>query len=89
MRKAIVHVNRHQIARNAKDGGGRPVLTVKRGKKTSYGSQVDIYDAAGNLVARLVYRPQAPLPCGATVWLECEHDVGVEGEVSYADACAT
>ncbi|CAN0597780.1 unnamed protein product, partial [Laminaria digitata] len=33
---SIIHVNRHMIAKNAKDDGNRPVFTIKQGRKLTY-----------------------------------------------------
>tara|TARA_B110000503_G_C6954158_1_gene332267 strand:- start:224 stop:487 length:264 start_codon:yes stop_codon:yes gene_type:complete len=77
-----IHVNQTKIRSNAKRGLTQPVLTVKaykKGNKThstnSYGHEVIIRDAGGNECARLVYRPNDPLPCGAKVWIESENEV--------------
>ena len=34
-KKKVIHVNRHHIAANHKDGGNRPVFTIKHGGKTT------------------------------------------------------
>jgi hypothetical protein len=66
--KTIVHVNQHVIKANAKTGGRDPVITVKHGKTNTYAHEVAVID--GKEIARIVYRPDAPLSCGARVWLE-------------------
>lgn len=68
--KTIVHVNQHVIKANRKSGRTDPVLTVKTYKDTRYGRSVEI---AGP--ARIVYRPDKPLSCGAHVWIETESEV--------------
>lgn len=68
--KTIIHVNQHEIRANVKDGGDRPVLTVKRGRRNDYAHEAVIRDAQGIEVARVVYRPDKPLSCGARVWIE-------------------
>lgn len=77
-----IHVNQIKIRSNMKRGTTQPVLTVKGykpGNKThstnEYGHEVIIRDDAGKEVARVVYRPNDPLPCGAKVWIESESDV--------------
>lgn len=77
-----IHVNQHNIKGNAKNGTNNPVLSVKGykpGNKThsenDYCHEVSILDKDGNEVARVVYQPNDPLPCGAKVWIETECEV--------------
>ena len=67
--RTIVHVNVHRI--RAKDP--QP-LTVKTYKTNTPASEADIV-VDGVVVARIVYRPDKPLSCGARVWIETEHQV--------------
>lgn len=76
--KTIIHVNRHRIAANKKTGLNLPVITAKTYKKNQYGNEVII-----NGPCRLVYRPDKPLSCGATVYIIVED--GVEVEVCQQD----
>lgn len=62
--KKIIHVNRHHIAANAKDGGNRQVYTIKHGGKTTYAREVYIDGPS-----RLVYNGDQ-LSCGARAWIE-------------------
>jgi hypothetical protein len=71
------HVNRHMIKADKKDGGRRPVLTAKRRGRTATGSGCRIPDDDGRVVARMVYRPDRPLSCGAHAWIETDHHVVV------------
>jgi hypothetical protein len=75
--KTIIHVNQHVIKANAKTGENDPVLTVKTYKSNDYAHQVNILDAQGNVVARVVYSPENPLSCGAKVWIETENSVQI------------
>jgi hypothetical protein len=75
--KTIIHVNQHVIRRNATNGESEPVLTVKTYKSNEYAHEAVIRDANGKEVARVMYRPDKPLSCGARVWIETEHDVEV------------
>lgn len=79
MRRArtIIHINAHKIRSNAKNGTREPVITVKRGKTNTYGHEVVIRDDEGREVARVIYRPDKPLSCGARVWLTTELNVEV------------
>lgn len=70
-----IHINTHAIRANAKDGGNQPVISVKAGRTNRYANEVDIVDAAGTVVASVIYRPDKPLNCGARVWIETGLDV--------------
>lgn len=75
-KKTYIHVNMHVIRRNRKTGSKDPVITVKTYDENKYGHLVIIYDNDGNEVARVVYRPDKPLSCGATVWVEVSSNNG-------------
>lgn len=68
--KTRIHVNRHRIAQNKKDGGDRPVVTCKTYKENQYGKEVEIQGPS-----KVVYRPEQPLSCGAVLWIETDSDV--------------
>lgn len=70
--KTIVHVNQHIIKRNRKTGEREPVLTVKTYKTNDYAKEVKIDGPV-----RVIYRPDKPLSCGATVWIETESEVAI------------
>jgi len=69
MRKAIIHVNRQHIGMNAKDGGDRPVYTIKKtpSAKALYAREVNI-----NGPSKLIYNGDQ-LNCGARAWIECDY----------------
>ena len=73
--KTILHVNQHNIKANAK-GADVPVLTVKDYKQNRKGNEASIVKD-GVVLAKLIYSPDKPLPCGAKVWIETELDVEV------------
>ena len=73
--KTIIHVNQHVIKANRKRGAVDPVLTVKTYKSNTYAHEAIILDADGCEVARVIYRPDKPLSCGAHVWIETQHEV--------------
>lgn len=75
--KTRIHVNQHNIKANAK-GAEKPVITVKNYKENRLGNRAVILDKLGREVAKIVYRPYKPLPCGAKVWIETELEVEVE-----------
>ena len=79
--KTIIHVNQHVIKANrkrAEDASPEPVLTVKTYKQNRYAHTAVIRDAQGVEVARVVYRPDKPLSCGAHCWIETRLDVEVD-----------
>ena len=59
-----IHVNMHKVRANKKHGTNEPVLTIKEGKSNIYCHEVDILGPS-----KLVYRPDKPLSCGASVWI--------------------
>jgi len=75
--KTIIHVNQHVIRKNAKKGATEPVLTVKTYKTNRYSHEAVIKSDNGKELARIVYRPDSPLSCGARVWIETQHDVEI------------
>lgn len=77
----IIHVNRHHIAANAKDGGNRPVYTVKLPDgRTRYGREVEIKGPS-----RMVYDGRQ-LSCGARAWIETEAEINIVDEMSFQEA---
>lgn len=78
--KSIIHVNRAFIAANAKDGGTRPVYTIKRGSTTFYAREVEIDGPS-----RLMYNGHQ-LSCGARAWIETEAPIRMIDRMSFADA---
>ena len=76
--KTIIHVNQHVIKRNRKYDRNDPCLTVKTYKDNRYGHDAVIMGHDGEEVARIVYRPDKPLPCGAHCWIETKLIVDVQ-----------
>lgn len=70
-----IHINQNIIKSNRKTGARDPVITVKQGRGNRYGHAVKI-----NGPAEVVYSPDRPLHCGATVWIETEAEVEVFDE---------
>jgi hypothetical protein len=75
MTKKVIHVNQHLIKKNQKAGTELPVLTVKTYKTNEYAHEAIILGNGGEEVARVIYRPQKPLSCGATCWVETRGEV--------------
>lgn len=77
-RTTRIHINQHNIRANRKgEGEPLPVITAKDYKQNRTGFQAHILDAEGNIAARVVYSPDKPLSCGATVWIETANEVEV------------
>lgn len=74
--KKRIHVNQHNIKANQKDGGDRPVITVKTYKENYKGNAVEIHGPS-----KLIYSPGKPLPCGARVWIETDAHVFIDEKV--------
>lgn len=73
--RTIIHVNQHKIKSNVKNNTEEPVLTVKTYKSNQYAHQIIIYGQDGLEAARVVYRANDPLSCGAHVWIETNNKV--------------
>ena len=71
--KTIIHVNQHVIKANRKNSENKPTITVKTYKETRYAHNVVI-----NGPSEVIYSPDKPLSCGATVWIETESECFVK-----------
>ena len=80
MSTAVIHVNRQHIAMNAKDGGNRPVYTIKRDGRTRYARQVKIQGPS-----ELIYDGRQ-LGCGARAWIETRAQLELVDEMSFREA---
>ena len=79
----IIHVNRHHIAANAKDGGNRPVYTTKHNSgELIYAREVIIHGPS-----RLVYNGNQ-LSCGARAWIETHAELEFIDEMTFQEARA-
>jgi hypothetical protein len=70
--KTVIHINRHVLQANKKDGTNEPPITVKDYKQNRYGHRVAI-----NGPSEVVYKPSEPLDCGAVAWIITEAKVDV------------
>jgi hypothetical protein len=75
--KTIIHVNQHKIRSNVKTSSNEPVLTVKTYKDNRPAHEAVILARDGSEVARVIYRPDRPLSCGARCWIETHNQVRV------------
>ena len=72
MRK--LHVNRHMIAANRKDGRSRPVYTLKDRGSTVYGHGIEII---GGTVTFVDPRNSSTLSCGAVAYAVISDDAEI------------
>jgi hypothetical protein len=72
-----LHINRHILAKNRKDGKKRPVYAIRRPGYTIYAHGVTIRGT----VRFVDPRSDPPLSCGATIYAE------IEGAVEPVDPC--
>jgi hypothetical protein len=70
---------RDQAKRN--QGGARACPYGEEGKTNKYAYEAIIKSHTGQEVARIVYRPDKPLSCGARVWIETYNDVELVTEL--------
>jgi hypothetical protein len=75
--KTIIHVDQHALARNRKTGSRDAPITVKNYKSNQRAHEVLV---TGPCVIR--YAPDAPLACGASVWIETCAAVVILGDPS-------
>ena len=67
-----IHVNKHLIAHNRKNGTNLPVYTCKTSKQNFKGHHCIIKGPS-----KLIYSPEKPLSCGAWVWIETKSEVEI------------
>lgn len=67
-----IHVNQHVIKANRKNGTDDPPLTVKTSKTNTKARSVRIDGPS-----EVVYMPESPLSCGATVWVQTTSPVRI------------
>ena len=69
-----IHVNQHIIRSNKKNNANEPVLTVKEGKKNTYGYSVQIHGPS-----TVIYggNDKPVLSCGARVVIKTEAEVTI------------
>jgi hypothetical protein len=75
MTKKYIHVNQHKIRANLKNGTDDPVITVKEGRKNTYGHAVKINGPSEVIYSGGDNKPV--LPCGARVVIVTESEVDI------------
>lgn len=79
--KTRIHVNQHIIRSNTKklktDPSAKlePPILVKHRNGSRHTNTAILLDANDRECARVVYRPHAPMACGARVWIETHNTV--------------
>ena len=68
--KTIIHINQHTIKNNRKTKSRDPVITTKTYKSNERFKEVYISGPC-----KVIYSPDKPLDCGATVWIETQAEV--------------
>lgn len=63
--KRRIHISQAALRANRKTGSRLPVITIKTSRGNTYAQQVQIEGPC-----KLIYSPDKPLSCGATVWIE-------------------
>jgi hypothetical protein len=85
--KTTININRHIIAANKKLGIRKHPITAQTYKSNIYGSQMDIVDKDGNVVASVCYTPDKPLRCGAVAYVQTQLNVVVNNEQQIKANC--
>lgn len=75
-----IHVNQFVIRHNKKYNNSLPPYRVQVGSKSRYCREMIIHGPS-----HPVYRPEAPLSCGAKCWIETEAEVTLIDEIPYSD----
>jgi hypothetical protein len=70
-----IHVNQHVIRANKKTNANDPVLTIKEGKKNTYGHAVQIHGPS-----TVIYggNDKPVLSCGARVVIKTEAELTID-----------
>jgi hypothetical protein len=66
-----IHVNKHILRANAKDGTDLPAVTIQTSKGSFTARRVEIMGPSCVVQGK-------PLSCGATVWVETKSRLGVD-----------
>jgi len=70
-----IHVDRHAIERNFKEGSNLPVILVLKDGKTINAHECIIYGQDGKEAARVVYSPDEVVGSNTRVWMQTEGKV--------------
>lgn len=70
-----ITVNRHIIAANKKSKKKTPPLSIQISSEPVQRASIISIMNDGKEVAKVIYNPDKPLKCGATVWIETKLDI--------------
>lgn len=76
--KTTIHIDSHKVKNNRKFKTDSPVLMVKDDDGIREGHGVEILDKEGNVVVRIMYKPEKSLLCKNRVWIETDNEVRLE-----------
>jgi hypothetical protein len=65
--KTFIHIRQDRLRHNRKYGTNEPVITIREGDRRTYCHEVTIQG-----ICKIIYSPNRPKDCGATLWLEIE-----------------
>jgi hypothetical protein len=68
----IIHADTDAIARVKASGDMESCLAIHDATGTRAANEISIYDFDGRHVVSIMFRPDAPLSCGATMWMEVD-----------------
>lgn len=66
-----IHVDQHVLRENRTTGARDPVVIVKAGTSCVFNAHEVLIRGA----SRVVYSPDKPLSCGATLWVETRSEI--------------
>lgn len=77
----VIHVNQLRIRRNIRAEVREPPISVRTTATSrdaaEFGDEIIIYGCDGKEAARILYRPDTPLNCGARLWIETVNAVEI------------
>lgn len=71
--KTTINVNKQKIKQNLNRENPEPVISLKRYDSNTYG-----FSAKINGPCEIIYRPENPLSCGASLWIETYASIEVK-----------
>jgi hypothetical protein len=71
----FIHVRQDRLQKNRKHGTDTPVVTIRSGNRLTY-----CHEATIKGICKVVYQPDRPLSCGATLWIELEPTTKVKSK---------
>jgi hypothetical protein len=75
-RSTFIHVRQDRLRHNRKYGTNEPVITIREGDRLTY-----CHEATVEGICKIVYQPDRPLKCGATLWIELEPTTRLKSKI--------